>query len=253
MARADMAPDKRECRIGKEQGAASSEDAEWELCHRAAPRDGGRATTAHVPCVFEGDSVPTIRRSVKRSQRPWCVDMPPALRCEGRPHDDRGGSPSRDRPARYPLFYPRYTWHCDGKTMCRRGWATSCPGGNAGGRRRPGRRGASRRGPTTTQRWADRLPYDVQQAPVYAIDLQPWELRHGSRWQIWPDGISPPQRCALKRLMCSPAAAPMVVRELWHAQGELFGDDPAGRVSANPLGGSEVFHVMKCTSREQQQ
>ena len=25
-------------------------------------------------------------------------------------------------------------------------------------------------------------PYDVEQALVYLIDLQPWELRHGFRW-----------------------------------------------------------------------
>ena len=52
--------------------------------------------------------------------------------------------------------------------------------------------GLPTRGPTTTQQWADRLPYDVEQALVYSIDLQPRELRHGSRWQVWRDGVSPP-------------------------------------------------------------
>ena len=42
-------------------------------------------------------------------------------------------------------------------------------------------------------------------------------------------------RCALKRLMGSPAAALLVVRELWHARGDLFGDDRAGLVSVLPL------------------
>ena len=40
------------------------------------------------------------------------------------------------------------------------------------------------RGPTTTQRWANRLPYDVEQALVYSIDVQPLELRH----QVAPGG-----------------------------------------------------------------
>ena len=79
---------------------------------------------------------------------------------------------------------------------------------------------------------------------MYSIDLQPWELRHGSRWQVWPDGVPQPWPCALKRLMGSPAAAPVVVRELWHARGELFGDDLEGLVSVLPLGGSAVLHAV---------
>ena len=35
----------------------------------------------------------------------------------------------------------------------------------------------------------------------------------------------------------------VVVRELWHAQGKLFGDDLAGLVSVLPLGGSAVLHA----------
>ena len=85
--------------------------------------------------------------------------------------------------------------------------------------------GLPARGPTTTQRWANKLPYGVKQALVYSINPQPRELRHGSKSQVRPDGVPPPWQCALKRLMGSPAAAPVVVPELWHAIGELYGDD----------------------------
>ena len=83
----------------------------------------------------------------------------------------------------------------------------------------------------------------MEQPLVYSINLQPWELRHGSRLQILPDRISPPWQCALKKFMGSFAAAPVVVRELWHATGDLFGDDLAGLVSVLPLGGSTVLHA----------
>ena len=43
--------------------------------------------------------------------------------------------------------------------------------------------------------------------------------------------------------MGSPAAAPVVVRELWHAKGELFGDDLEGLVSVLPLDRSAVLHA----------
>ena len=80
------------------------------------------------------------------------------------------------------------------------------------------------------------VPYDVEQALVHWIDLQPSELRHGSRRQVRPGGVPQPWQCALKRLMGSPAAAPVVVCELWHARGELFADDLEGLVSVLPVG-----------------
>ena len=43
--------------------------------------------------------------------------------------------------------------------------------------------------------------------------------------------------------MGSPVAAPVVVRELWHARGELYGDDLEGLVSVLLLGGSAVLHA----------
>ena len=43
--------------------------------------------------------------------------------------------------------------------------------------------------------------------------------------------------------MGSPAAAPVVVRELWHARGKLYGDDLEGLVSVLPLGRSAVLHA----------
>ena len=43
--------------------------------------------------------------------------------------------------------------------------------------------------------------------------------------------------------MGSPAAAPVVVRELWHARGEILGDDLVCLVSVLPLGGSAVLHA----------
>ena len=103
--------------------------------------------------------------------------------------------------------------------------------------------GLPTRGTTTTERWADRLPYDMEQALVYSINLQPWELRHGSKWQVWPNGVSPPWQCARKRLMGSPGAALVVVRELWHARGELYGENLQGLVSVLALGGSVVLHA----------
>ena len=42
--------------------------------------------------------------------------------------------------------------------------------------------------------------------------------------------------------MGSPSAVPVVVRELWHATGQLQGDNVEGLVSVLPLGGSDVFH-----------
>ena len=43
--------------------------------------------------------------------------------------------------------------------------------------------------------------------------------------------------------MGSPAAAPVVVREVWHARGELLGDDLVSLVSVLSLGGSAVLHA----------
>ena len=65
-------------------------------------------------------------------------------------------------------------------------------------------------GQTAAQRWVDKLPYDVEQTVVYLINLQPWELRLGSGWQMWPKGDAPPWQCALKRHMGSPATATAV-------------------------------------------
>ena len=132
-----------------------------------------------------------------------------------------------------PSSCPRHTLRCNVKTWHTRWTPTSWQ-----------TEGLPTCGPTTTQQWDDMLPYDVEQAVVHSIDLQLWELRHGSRWQVWPDGVPQPWQCALKRLMHSPAAAPVVVRELWHAKGEPFGQDPEGLVSALPLGGSAVLHAV---------
>ena len=78
---------------------------------------------------------------------------------------------------------------------------------------------------------------------VYSIDVRPRELRHGCRSQVWPDEALPPWQSALKRLMGSLAAAPVVVRELWHATGELYGEDLVGLVSVLQLGGLTVLHA----------
>ena len=43
--------------------------------------------------------------------------------------------------------------------------------------------------------------------------------------------------------MGSPPAAPVVVRELWYARGELFRDNSAGLVSVLPLWGSAMLHA----------
>ena len=104
------------------------------------------------------------------------------------------------------------------------------------------REGLPARGWTATVAMDQQAPLDVERAPMYLIDLQPWDLRHVSRWQIWSDRNMPLWQCALKRHMGSPAAALVVVRKLWHARGELHSDDLMGLVSVLPLGGSAVLH-----------
>ena len=71
--------------------------------------------------------------------------------------------------------------------------------------------------------------------------LAAWELQHGSRWQISPDGILPPWQFAPKRLMGSPAVAPVVVRELCHATSKPLGDDLVDLGGVLPLSGSAVL------------
>ena len=56
------------------------------------------------------------------------------------------------------------------------------------------------------------------------------EREHVAPWQL-----------SLKRSMGSLASAPVVVRELWHARGELNCDDLEGLVSVLPLGGSATL------------
>ena len=79
---------------------------------------------------------------------------------------------------------------------------------------------------------------------MYSIDLQPWEFRQGSSCHVRPDRVPQAWQCAAKRLMGSRAAAPAVVRELWHARGELYSDDLEGLVSVLALGGSAVLHAV---------
>ena len=100
--------------------------------------------------------------------------------------------------------------------------------------------------PSRARQWADKLPYKVKQALVYTIDLQPGELRQGSRWQIEPKGGVPPWLSALKRQLGRPAATPAMVRELWHARGQVRGDDLEGLVGVLPLGGAAVLRAAGC-------
>ena len=65
-----------------------------------------------------------------------------------------------------------------------------------------------------------------------AIDFPAWVLNKGSRWQVWPGGGDQPWQLVLKRSMGCPATAPVVVRELWHARGNVSRADLEGLVSA---------------------
>ena len=97
-------------------------------------------------------------------------------------------------------------------------------------------------GPEQARKWATAMPYDVEHALAFAIDQQPWVVRQGARWQTWPRGGDQPWQLSLKCSMGSPTSAPVVVRELWHARGELNSDDLEGLVSVLPLGGSATLH-----------
>ena len=44
------------------------------------------------------------------------------------------------------------------------------------------------RGPGQVRQWTSALHYDVEQALMFVIDQQPWVVRQGARWQIWPQG-----------------------------------------------------------------
>ena len=102
--------------------------------------------------------------------------------------------------------------------------------------------GVPTRGPATARQWAAAMPYDVEQALIFVIDQQPWVVRQGTRWQVWPHGGNRPWQLSLKRSMGSPASAPVVVRELQHMRGALHSEDLEGLVSVLAMGGSTTLH-----------
>ena len=145
----------------------------WRRCHDPAISQTESETLVHVHgtcdlnCYARVDPMTRVAgtRGKPHTRQPSEVStllsrMHMALRWED------------DAPARLAKFLPG--WH-PGHTPT--SWKTG---------------GLPTHGLTAAQRWADKLPYNGEQALVYTINLQPWELQHDSEWHIWPDGISPP-------------------------------------------------------------
>ena len=90
-------------------------------------------------------------------------------------------------------------------------------------------------------RWRCPLAYVQEQVLIFEIDWLPWPMELGVWRQAWPTSVDPEWTGPLRKATGVVSAAPTLVFELWHAQGEVLPGDLQGASALLALGGDAVL------------